>query len=132
MSPDRSDPAQLCRIEATDAAVEALDRLRAQHGEVLLHLAGGAEDAGTPMCLAVGELRIGARDVFLGTVHGVHLFEQRSLPGDHYRAGWVISLDVVPGMSPGFSLPPGDGKRFAIRDSRPTPAPGSVDTKESS
>jgi uncharacterized protein len=130
MSEDLSDREQLCRIEAADAAVEALDRLRAEHGEVVLRLAGGAEDAGTPMCLPAGELRIGARDVFLGTVHGVHLFEQRSLPGEHYRAGWVIHLDVVPGMSPGFSLPPGDGKRFAIRDSRPTPV--SADTKESS
>jgi uncharacterized protein len=107
-----------CRIEAADAAVAALDRLRVEHGDVLLHLPGGAEDAGTPTCLPVGELRIGAADVYLGSVHGVDVYEQRSLPGRHYRTGWVVSLDLVPGMPPGFSLRPGDGMRFAIRDHR--------------
>jgi hypothetical protein len=113
---DTTEREPLCRIEATDAATDALDRLRAEHGEVLLHLPGGAEDAGTPFCLPLGELRIGAGDVYLGSVHGVDLYEQRSLPGRHYRTGWVISLDLVPGIAPGFSLHPGDGMRFAVRD----------------
>jgi uncharacterized protein len=114
----------VCRIEATGAAAAALDRLRAEHGELILHLPGGAEDAGTPTCLPAGELRIGAQDVFLGRVHGVEVYEQRSLPGAHFRTGWVVLLDLVPGIPPGFGLRPGDGLRFAIRDSRPGTPPG--------
>lgn len=116
--PSGREPA--CRIEATDAAVGALDALRAEHGDIVLHVPGGAEDAGTPMCFPAGELRIGSRDIFLGRVHGVDVYEQLSRPGHHHRAGWVVSLDVVPGMSTGFSLRPGEGMRFAIRDSLPS------------
>jgi uncharacterized protein len=106
----------LCRLEATDRAVEALAALRAEHGEIVLHVPGGAEDAGTPVCLPAGELRIGAQDLYLGTVAGVEMFEQASLPGRHYRTGWTVTLDLVPGYAPGFSLIPGDGMRFALRD----------------
>lgn len=109
----------LCQIDATPAAVEALDRLRSEHGEIVLHIAGGAEEAGTPQAFAVGELRVGPRDVLLGEVHGVEIYEQASQPHAHFRAGWDVRLDVVPGRAPGFSAPPRDGMRFSIRDSRP-------------
>jgi uncharacterized protein len=108
----------LCHVEATNPAREALAALRAEHGELALHLPGGAEDAGTPVCLLAGELRIGAQDLYLGTVAGVDLFEQACLPGRHYRTGWTVTLDLVPGYPPGFSLIPREGMRFAIRDSR--------------
>jgi uncharacterized protein len=114
----------MCRIEATDAAVAAIDRLRAEHGEIELHIPGGAENAGTPMCFQAGELRIGPRDVYLGSVHGVDVYEQRSRPEGHFRAGWLVSLDLVPGTPPGFSLLPGDGMRFTITDSLPGSPPG--------
>ena len=109
-----------CRIRATEAAAGALDRLRAEHGEIVLHLAGGAEDAGTPMAMVADEMRLGARDLHLGTVHGVEVYEQQSRPGAHFRAGWDVELDVVPGRAPGFSLHPGEGMRFALRDTLPT------------
>jgi uncharacterized protein len=108
----------LCAITVSDAAAEALAALRAEHGDLVLHLPGGAEDAGSPVCLVRDELRLGSRDVYLGSVHGVEMYEQASLPGAHYRAGWTIALDLVPGYAPGFSLRPGDGLRFAITDHR--------------
>lgn len=114
-----SEREAVCQFEATEAAVAALDRLRAEHGELILHIPGGNEDAGTPICLPKGELRMGDLDIYLGSVHGVDVFEQRSLPGVHYRSGWVVRLDVVPGIPAGFGLWPGEGVRFAIRDSRP-------------
>ena len=109
----------LCQIDATPAALEALERLRREHGGIVLHIAGGAEEAGTPQAFAVGELRVGSRDVLLGSVQGVEIYEQASQPHAHFRAGWDVRLDVVPGRAPGFSVPPGDGMRFSLRDSRP-------------
>ncbi|HEY2226002.1 DUF779 domain-containing protein [Actinomycetospora sp.] len=109
----------MCRIDATAAAIDAMDQLAAEHGELVLHIPGGAEEAGTPMCFGAGELRVGARDVFLGTAHGVEVYEQASRPDAHFRAGWDAHLDVVPGRAPGFSLHPEDGMRFTIHDSRP-------------
>jgi uncharacterized protein len=117
-----SDREAQCRFEVTAVAVEALDALRAEHGDLVLHLPGGAEEAGSPVCLPVGELRIGSRDVFLGEVHGVEVHEQASRPGPHHRAGWTVTLDLVRGFPPSFSLRPGDGMRFAIRDTKPAEA----------
>lgn len=107
-----------CRIHATDAAAGALKRLRAEHGAIVLHLAGGAEDAGTPMAFAADELRVGPRDIHLGTVDGVEVYEQRSRPDAHFRTGWDVELDLVAGRAPGFSLHPAEGMRFALRDTR--------------
>jgi uncharacterized protein (DUF779 family) len=38
-------------IQATAAASEALRRMQAEYGKVVLHIPGGAEDAGSPVCL---------------------------------------------------------------------------------
>jgi hypothetical protein len=118
-----SDREALCRIETTDAALGALDALRSEHGDLMLHLSGGAEDAGTPICLPAGELRLGHGDVFLGSAHGVDVYEQRSRPESHHRRGWTLVVDLVPGMPTGFSLLPGDGMRFTIRETAPSPHP---------
>jgi uncharacterized protein (DUF779 family) len=58
-------------IEATTAASEALRRMQAEYGKLALHIPGGAEDAGSPVCLRDGELSLGPRDVLLGEVDGV-------------------------------------------------------------
>ena len=50
------------------------------------------------------------------------MFEQASLPGAHYRNGWVVHLDLVPGIPSSFGLIPAEGMRFAIHDSRPAAA----------
>lgn len=110
------DRKALCVIEATEAATAALDALRSEHGPLLLHITAGGDDSGTPMCLPVGELRIGARDIYVGTVHGVDVFEMRSHADSHFRDGSFV-LDISPGLPVGFSLTPGDHLRFVIRDS---------------
>jgi uncharacterized protein len=107
-----------CTITATDEAVRALDTLRAEHGPLLLHITAGGDDSGTPICLPAGELRIGPRDIYLGTVHDVDVYEMRSHMDAHFRGGSFV-IDVVPGLPVGFSLTTGD-LRFAVRRSDPT------------
>jgi uncharacterized protein (DUF779 family) len=105
-----------CSITATDAAIQALDTLSREHGPLILHITAGGDDSGTPMCLPAAELRIGARDIYLGTVHGVDVFEMRSHMDSHFRAGSFV-LDVSRGLPVGFSLTPGDHLRFVVKDS---------------
>ena len=110
-----------CTITATDAAIRALDTLRAEHGPLILHITAGGDDSGTPICLPANELRIGPRDVLLGTVHGVEVFEMATRADGHFRTGSFV-VDVVAGVPVGFSLTPGDHVRFAIRHSDPSGA----------
>jgi hypothetical protein len=103
-------------ITATDAATQALDTLSAEHGPLCLHITAGGDDSGTPMCLPAAELLIGTRDICLGTVHGVDVFEMRSHVDSHFRAGSFV-VDVSPGLPVGFSLTPGKHLRFIVKDS---------------
>lgn len=107
MAPDYAP----CPITATPAAREALDALRTQHGAIILHVTGGCCDARTPLCLPAGELHLGARDILLGTVEGVPVYEMQSAPEICYCCGCYV-LDMVPGVPVGFSLDPGNGRRF--------------------
>jgi uncharacterized protein len=105
----------ICSITATDAAISALDTLSAEHGPLILHITAGGEDSGSPICLPAADLHMGPRDIYVGTVHGVHLFEMRSHTDSHFRDGSFV-LDVSRGLPVGFSLTPGNHVRFIIRD----------------
>jgi uncharacterized protein (DUF779 family) len=102
-------------IEATAAASEALRRLQAEHGQLILHIPGGAEDAGSPVCLSKDELLLGPQDMLLGVVDGVPVYQMPSrpaglVPGRRYK------LDLTRGRPAGFSLRPGDGLAFRLRE----------------
>lgn len=102
-------------ISATPRAKAVLERLRDQHGDIILHVTGGCCDARTPLCLRAGELRLGARDILLGIVEDVPVYEMQSTPEICYCTG-IYELDLTPGLPVGFSLDAGDGMRFTIRE----------------
>jgi uncharacterized protein (DUF779 family) len=115
-----SEDSQGRHIEATAAASGALRRLQAEHGTIILHIPGGAEDAGSPVCLSEGELLLGPQDMLLGVVDGVRVHQMPSRPaglepGRHYE------LDLIQAMPVGFSLRPGDGLAFRLREVLPVP-----------
>lgn len=103
------------RVSATPAAVELIDKLMAMHGPLMFHQSGGCCDARTPLCLRAGELRLGARDILLGVVEDVPVYEMQSTPEICYCSG-VYELDLTAGLPVGFSLDAGDGMRFTIRE----------------
>lgn len=100
-------------IAATAAAKEALIRLRAEHGDIILHLTGGWSRA--PICLRAGDLRIGPRDILLGMVEGVPVYEMQISPEPGPR-NYGYLLELVKEVPVGFSLDPGQGMRFSIRE----------------
>ncbi|HEU0034027.1 MAG TPA: DUF779 domain-containing protein [Kofleriaceae bacterium] len=100
-------------IAATPAALDWIERLKAQHGPLMFHQSGGCCDGSAPMCYPAGEFKLGARDVQLGEVGGCPFY----MGGDQYER-WKhtdLILDVVPGRGAGFSLEAPEGVRFLIR-----------------
>lgn len=101
------------RLAITDAARAVVDQLRARHGALLFHQSGGCCDGSAPMCFAVGDFRIGSRDVCLGDVHGCKFY--MSPEQFQYYENCHTTIDVVPGRGASFSLEIPLGVRFLIR-----------------
>ena len=90
------------RVVATEAARAELERLRAEHGRLMLFLSGGCCDGSSPMCFPDGELLVGAGDLLLGEVNGFPFY----VDADQYER-WnrpELVLDVAPGAGSGLSL----------------------------
>jgi len=101
------------RVVATEAAAALIAQLRARHGEIYFYLSHGCCDGTAPMCLAPGEMPLGAGDVQLGTVAGAPFW--LSLAQRDYLAGLHLTLDVAPGANGNFSLEEGSGQRFVLQ-----------------
>ena len=101
------------RVEATEEALELIDKLRTVHGPLMFHQSGGCCDGSSPMCFPLGEFRIGDSDVLLGEVGGAPF--HMSGPQFEYWKHTHLTLDVVPGRGAGFSLEAPEGVRFLIR-----------------
>jgi uncharacterized protein len=101
------------RIDATEEALELIDRLVEVHGPVLFHQSGGCCDGSSPMCFPLGEFRIGGSDVYLGEIGGAP-FHMGAAQFEYWQHTH-LTLDVVPGRGAGFSLEAPEGVRFLIR-----------------
>jgi uncharacterized protein (DUF779 family) len=101
------------RIVATDAALDAIERLTAKHGALMLFQSGGCCDGSSPLCLHEGELLIGPNDLLLGELGGmcVYIDAEQDRRWNHPR----FTLDVAAGPASGFSLEGLDGIHFFTR-----------------
>jgi uncharacterized protein len=101
------------KVSATDAALELLAEICADHGPVLFHQSGGCCDGSSPMCYPAGEFVIGETDVLLGHVGGMPFY----ISGPQFEA-WKhtdLIIDVVAGRGGMFSLDNGRERRFLTR-----------------
>jgi uncharacterized protein (DUF779 family) len=90
------------RVTATPAALELLGRLRAQHGDLIVHMSGGCCDGSSPMCLRALDLPASPHDIELGVLAGAPVV----IDADQDRR-WKrpsFHLDVAAGAAGGFSL----------------------------
>ena len=104
------------RVTATPAALEMLERLRARHGDLIVHVSGGCCDGSSPMCLRAGDLPASPHDLRLGVLAGVPVV----IDGDQ-DARWqgpTFHLDVAPGEAGGFSLEALEHVRFTLASAR--------------
>jgi uncharacterized protein (DUF779 family) len=101
------------RVSATPAALELIERLRVQHGELMFHQSGGCCDGSAPMCFGRGELLVGDADVKLGEIGGVPFYMSRSQFA--YWEHTHLIIDAIPGSGGMFSLERPTGLRFLTR-----------------
>ncbi|NKJ46952.1 UDP-glucose 4-epimerase [Burkholderia sp. SG-MS1] len=101
------------RVIATPAAVQLIDKLRAEHGEVLFHQSGGCCDGSAPMMFPRNEFMVGGSDVKLGTIADVPFYMSESQ--FEYWQHTQLIIDVVPGNGGMFSLERPSGMRFLTR-----------------
>lgn len=101
------------RITATAAALDAIERLTAEHGALMLYQSGGCCDGSSPLCLRAGELLLGPGDVLLGEAGGMRVYIDGDQDERWRRPSFV--LDVAPGPASGFSLEGLHGIHFVTR-----------------
>jgi uncharacterized protein (DUF779 family) len=101
------------RVIATEAAREAVRRLRAARGPLMFVQSAGCCAGTVPMCFPDGEYLTGAGDLMLGSVAGCPFYIDRRLY-EAWHPGQLI-LDVAPGRPEDFSLPAGEGFHFVIQ-----------------
>lgn len=101
------------RVDATPAALDLIESLRAKHGPVMFHQSGGCCDGSSPMCYPLGEFLVGGSDVKLGEIGGAPFYMSR--PQFEYWQHTKLIIDVVPGRGGMFSLENGEGVRFLTR-----------------
>lgn len=101
------------RIDASENAKALIDEIRKIHGELMFHQSGGCCDGSSPMCFAKGDFKVGASDVWLGTVHCCEFF--MSADQFEYWKHTHLTLDVSEGRGASFSLEIPYGKRFVIK-----------------
>lgn len=100
-------------VTATQAALEFLDEIVADHGPVLFHQSGGCCDGSSPMCYPAGDFKISERDVKIGEIGGAPFYISASQYETWKHTDLVI--DVVPGRGGMFSLDNGRERRFLVR-----------------
>ena len=108
-----ADEKQVARVIATPAAVDLINTLRAEHGDVLFHQSGGCCDGSAPMMFPQSEFMVGSSDVKLGTIANVPFYMSESQ--FEYWQHTQLIIDVVPGNGGMFSLERPSGLRFLTR-----------------
>lgn len=93
---------QTTGLSASDAARAELARLRERHGPLMLFLSAGCCDGSSPICLAEGELPVGAGDLLLGRVDGTPFYIDAEQYERWRRPGFM--LDVRRGATDTISL----------------------------
>ena len=102
------------KVIATAAAVELIELLKSKHGPGLMfHQSGGCCDNSAANCYLLGELTIGAGDVYLGDIGGCPFYIGKA-QYEYWRHTQLI-IDVIEGHGGTFSLEGPEGKAFHTR-----------------
>lgn len=113
---------QRSRVGLSPAAVQLLQKLTQQHGQLMFHQSGGCCDGSAPMCYPEGEFLTGDSDVLLGTftlpdvsAESAEIGFWMSKEQFEYWKHTYLLVDAVPGRGGGFSIESPTGLRFLIR-----------------
>jgi uncharacterized protein (DUF779 family) len=117
------------RVQATQAAVEMLDRLEREHGPIALFQSGGCCAGSAAMCLTLADMPPGPDDLCLGKVGAAAFYVDRE-QYERWREPEFV-LDVAPGAAGGFSLEQLEDAHFVTRSpaTAAEPAPDDADRR---
>jgi len=62
------------RLAVTEAAVEVLERLKEEHGELVFNQSGGCCDGSAPMCYAKSDFYMPSRNLKIGKICDVEFY----------------------------------------------------------
>jgi len=98
------------RVSVTDKAKEVIDKIRAEHGELIFHQSGGCCDGSAPMCFEKGDFMLGSRDLLIGEIHGCNFYMAEDQ--FEYAKHTHLTIDITQGRGSSFSLEIPMGLRF--------------------
>ena len=104
------------RVVVTDAAVEIVERLKEENGELVFNQSGGCCDGTAPMCYAKSDFYVPSRNVKLGEICGYEFFIDKD-QFEYFRHSQII-IDVKKESSAfgnSFSLEIDLGYQFITR-----------------
>ncbi|MBH1972148.1 DUF779 domain-containing protein [Moraxellaceae bacterium AER2_44_116] len=101
------------RVIATQEALELIEMLKAQYGDILFHQSGGCCDNSAANCYLPTDLTIGPYDVHLGDIANVP-FYIGAAQYEYWKHTQLI-IDVTEGRGGTFSLEGNTGKAFLTR-----------------
>jgi len=101
------------RVSATPAAIELIQKLKAQHGPILFLQSGGCCEGSVPLCMPCNEFKPGPSDIIVGEIEGATFY----MGHNHFQFSENMHtiLDALPGSSGSFSLDCGTGMAFITR-----------------
>lgn len=101
------------RVSATPSAVALIDRLTAEHGEIIFLQSGGCCEGSGPLCMPKHEFHASPTDVILGVL-GTDQKATFYVGDSHFTFSENMHtiLDAQPGSSGSFSLDCGSGFAF--------------------
>lgn len=101
------------RLDATPKALELIDQLAAQFGDLMFYQAGGCCEGTQPQCFEKGAFYLRMGDVCIGTLRGFEFWVDKDL-FEYWRHAH-FTLDVTDGFGAGgFSLETPLGKTFVV------------------
>lgn len=101
------------RVIATQEAIELIETLKAQYGDIMFHQSGGCCDNSAANCYLPTDLTIGPYDVHLGNIANVP-FYIGAAQYEYWKHTQLI-IDVTEGRGGTFSLEGNTGKAFLTR-----------------
>ncbi|WP_407402095.1 DUF779 domain-containing protein [Chryseobacterium sp.] len=107
------DTTQISRLSATQDALDLIEKLEENHGELMFYQAGGCCEGTQPQCFEKGGYYLRMNDVMIGTIRGHEFWVDHDL--FEYWKFSHFTMDVLEGFGPGgFSLETPLGKTFKI------------------
>jgi hypothetical protein len=101
------------RVIATQEALELIETLKAQYGDIMFHQSGGCCDNSAANCYLPTDLTIGSYDVHLGNIANVP-FYIGAAQYEYWKHTQLI-INVTEGRGGTFSLEGNTGKAFLTR-----------------